>query len=329
MKRTISTMVGKGSVTHNSRTFTAENVDSNRTHLNIDYCNKPIKKVYHEMFDEALKQHNDKQKRKDRKISDYYKHIESGNVYIEIDGQQYTNIMLTAGQTFKLVAAPARGYVFDHFEKFYSLTVDGIVLDGDTYTLTEEDARENFILFKGVFKEDPNEKVFAARGSSAWLLDEAGQPTTAVGNVVFLLNDGSYSRETTAIAGETLKLNVSVTNPDDMEKYEVATYSLMNGFPTAVIPAEYEVSAADADSEGVIWICAVVREKSSGIDGVSAGSLAYDSKTMTIRCHGTVKVFNIEGRLVKEGAETEVSVAELEQGVYIAVSGSDTIKFVK
>ena len=74
MKRTISTMVGKGSVTHNSRTFTAENVDSNRTHLNIDYCNKPIKKVYHEMFDEALKQHNDKQKRKDRKISDYYKH---------------------------------------------------------------------------------------------------------------------------------------------------------------------------------------------------------------------------------------------------------------
>ncbi len=78
MKRTISAMVGKGSVTHNSRTFTAENVDSERTHLNIDYCNEPIKKVYHEMFDEALKQYNDKQKRKDRMISDYYKHIESG-----------------------------------------------------------------------------------------------------------------------------------------------------------------------------------------------------------------------------------------------------------
>lgn len=78
MKRTISAMLGKGSVTHNSRSFTAENVDSERTHLNIDYCNEPIKKVYHEMFDEALKQYNDKQKRKDRKIADYYKHIESG-----------------------------------------------------------------------------------------------------------------------------------------------------------------------------------------------------------------------------------------------------------
>jgi len=78
MKRTISAMVGKGSVTHNSRTFTAKNVDSERTHLNIDYCNEPIKKVYHELFDEALKQYNDKQKRKDRKIADYYKHIEFG-----------------------------------------------------------------------------------------------------------------------------------------------------------------------------------------------------------------------------------------------------------
>lgn len=78
MKRTISAMVGKGSVTHNSRSFTAKNVDSERTHLNIDYCNEPIKKVYHEMFNEALKQYNDKQKRKDRKILDYYKHIESG-----------------------------------------------------------------------------------------------------------------------------------------------------------------------------------------------------------------------------------------------------------
>ncbi|WP_456064457.1 hypothetical protein [Caproicibacterium argilliputei] len=51
MQRTISAMVGKGSVNHNSRKFKAENVDGNRTHLNIDYCNESIKKVYHELFD--------------------------------------------------------------------------------------------------------------------------------------------------------------------------------------------------------------------------------------------------------------------------------------
>ena len=75
MKRTISAMVGKGSVNYNSRKFKAENVDGSRTHLNIDYCNENIKKVYHELFDEALKRYNNKQTRADRKIENYYEKI--------------------------------------------------------------------------------------------------------------------------------------------------------------------------------------------------------------------------------------------------------------
>ncbi len=77
MQRTISAMVGKGSVSHNSRAFTAENVDAERSHLNINYCNENIKDVYHELFDEALEKYNDKQSRNDRKISDYYGKIRS------------------------------------------------------------------------------------------------------------------------------------------------------------------------------------------------------------------------------------------------------------
>lgn len=73
MQRTISAMVGKGSVNHNSRKFRAENVDGTRTHLNIDYCNENIKTVYHELFDEALERYNAKQIRSDRKIKDYKK----------------------------------------------------------------------------------------------------------------------------------------------------------------------------------------------------------------------------------------------------------------
>ena len=75
MQRTISAMVGKGSVNHNSRKFKAENVDGSRTHLNIDYCNENIKKVYHELFDEALEGYNYKQTRVDRKIENYYEKI--------------------------------------------------------------------------------------------------------------------------------------------------------------------------------------------------------------------------------------------------------------
>lgn len=75
MQRTISAMVGKGSVNHNSRKFKAENVDGERSYLNIDYCNENIKDIYHELFDEALEKYNAKQTRNDRKISDYYEKI--------------------------------------------------------------------------------------------------------------------------------------------------------------------------------------------------------------------------------------------------------------
>ena len=78
MKRTISAMRGKGSLTHNRRDFIAENVDSSRTPLNIEYHNEDIRAVYHELFDDALARYNEKQTRRDRVIDDYYEKIRMG-----------------------------------------------------------------------------------------------------------------------------------------------------------------------------------------------------------------------------------------------------------
>lgn len=77
MKRTISVMVGKGSVNHNSRKFHAKNTDPERSNLNVEYCNENIREIYNELFDEALARYNKKQKRNDRRIDDYYKKISS------------------------------------------------------------------------------------------------------------------------------------------------------------------------------------------------------------------------------------------------------------
>ena len=78
MKRTISAMVGHGSVNHNSRKFHAKNTDPERSHLNVTYYQENIKAVYHELFDEALERYNAKQTRADRRIENYYEKIRSG-----------------------------------------------------------------------------------------------------------------------------------------------------------------------------------------------------------------------------------------------------------
>lgn len=49
----------------------AENVDGERSHLNVDYCNESIKKVYHKLFDEALQRYNEKQTRRKKRNLKY------------------------------------------------------------------------------------------------------------------------------------------------------------------------------------------------------------------------------------------------------------------
>ena len=71
-------MSGKGVIAHNRRTYTAENVDADRSHLNIEYCYSPIEQAYHDLFDDALAEFNAKQKRKDRCIENYYEKIRNG-----------------------------------------------------------------------------------------------------------------------------------------------------------------------------------------------------------------------------------------------------------
>ena len=77
IKRTISGMIGKGSLAHNRREFFAENVDPGRVQLNICYQNENLKEVYKALFDDAVERYN-LGKRKDRQITNYYDKIRQG-----------------------------------------------------------------------------------------------------------------------------------------------------------------------------------------------------------------------------------------------------------
>lgn len=68
-------MTGRGSIRHNNRSFSAANVDRSRSGQNVTFFNEDLKKVYHELFDEALAAYNAKKKKTRDKIPDYYEHI--------------------------------------------------------------------------------------------------------------------------------------------------------------------------------------------------------------------------------------------------------------
>ena len=110
MKRTISAMRGKGSLSHNRRDFIAENVDSSRTPLNVEYRNEDIRAVYHELFDNALARYNEKQIRRDRVIDDYYEKIRTGKqekpfeeLIIQIGNKDDMNATSENGQLAKQI----------------------------------------------------------------------------------------------------------------------------------------------------------------------------------------------------------------------------------
>ena len=110
MKRTISGMIGEGSISHNERKFIAHNVDASRTAENLVLTSEDIKEVYHELFDEALERYNLKQSRKDRKIENYYEHIRTGRqeklfheVIFQIGNKDDTGCLSDEGQIAKSV----------------------------------------------------------------------------------------------------------------------------------------------------------------------------------------------------------------------------------
>lgn len=71
-------------IRHNNRELTEKEFKSDahkhikreKSKYNIQIFKRDIKDVYHDLFDDALNAYNAKQKRKDRKIDDYYNHVQ-------------------------------------------------------------------------------------------------------------------------------------------------------------------------------------------------------------------------------------------------------------
>ena len=75
VQRTLSGCFGRGDLNHNNRSIITENVNKDRIRDDIIICQRSLKTLYHELFDEALAEYNNKQTRRDRKITNYQEHI--------------------------------------------------------------------------------------------------------------------------------------------------------------------------------------------------------------------------------------------------------------
>lgn len=73
--KTISMCQGKGSLSHNNREFTAKNIDRSRTEDNIVFVQQDLGEAYDYLFSNAVERYNARQKRNDRKISNYFQHL--------------------------------------------------------------------------------------------------------------------------------------------------------------------------------------------------------------------------------------------------------------
>ncbi|PEJ23185.1 plasmid recombination enzyme [Bacillus pseudomycoides] len=83
MSVSLKKATNKTNIKHNNRTMSEKekernsHIDYSRSDENKYLVQKDLKELYQEEFGEALEKYNAKQKRSDRKIEDYYKHIQS------------------------------------------------------------------------------------------------------------------------------------------------------------------------------------------------------------------------------------------------------------
>lgn len=138
MERSISVTIGQGCLNHNNRVFVAENVDSDRISRNVVFVRKDIRVVYHELFDEAVAEYNDRQKRKDRRISDYYKKIKNGSqehlfteVIVQIGNMKDSNCTMEEAETVQGILTD---YMQDFEKRNPNLKVFNAVLHMDEQT---------------------------------------------------------------------------------------------------------------------------------------------------------------------------------------------------
>ncbi len=256
------------------------------------------------------------------KTSNPDNHSFLGYIYINEVGQSSASV--PAGGSFTVLPTPERGYKFAGFSFVYPEEIKDQIGDEikDSYTITVPDG-VNSIIFEGKFESDNGEVVYTVRGSNCFV---DSWENISDDYIVYINVDGALLIEYNAFEGDTVHL--ATTGRDASKPAKIETYCLYyhNQKP---ISADYVVNPEDANADNVIYVSAYINTQ-TGVEGVTVdGELSYDHASKILTAPAAVKVFSTSGRLVLTAEAGEVSLETLPAGMYIATTGSSTIKIVK
>lgn len=242
-----------------------------------------------------------------------------GYIYINEPGQLTANVAV--GSTFTILPTPARCYKFDGFKFIYPEEFKAQIGDEikDSYTVTIPEGVDDIVL-EGIFSPSGEGTVFTVRGDNCFVdsWDNISDDFR-----VYVDYNGELLGEVNAFEGETFTLRVSGRSQGKIETYCLYHYKQRR------ISPDYVVNSEDASPDNVIYVSAYI-STTSGVEGLHEDSaLSYDRAGKILHAPADVKVFSTSGRLVLSAGAGEISLDTLPAGVYIATSGSSTIKIVK
>ncbi|MDO4976810.1 MAG: plasmid recombination protein [Eubacteriales bacterium] len=192
VRKTLSFVKGKGSLSHNNRTFVADNVDSKRIDWNITYVKETLEEAYEKCFGEAIREYNAGQKRKDRLKHDYINEIKNSRNNEKVF---YENVVMIG-------CKKDTGVVDENGHLTHEAAVAAKILDH--YVKTFQERNPNLYLFNAVLHMDeatPHlhlDYIPVAKGCYKKGLKVRNSLSKAFQCMGFEKGKGKYENETTA-----------------------------------------------------------------------------------------------------------------------------------
>lgn len=192
VRKTLSFVKGKGSLSHNNRTFVADNVDPKRIDWNITYVKETLEEAYEKCFGEAIREYNAGQKRKDRQKHDYINEIKNSRNNEKVF---YENVVMI-GCKKDTGVADENGYLTHEAAEAAKIL--------DHYVKTFQERNPNLYLFNAVLHMDeatPHlhlDYIPVASGCYKKGLKIRNSLSKALQCMGFEKGKGKYTNETTA-----------------------------------------------------------------------------------------------------------------------------------